>query len=308
MRNRFDQFAKLVTREALAPGGAVETDAEVSPDAKRIDIWFTPDPALAPLGILGRIARAACTVEPFHRAPDGRELMDCICKHHLFRCMLAERASRPQLPTQWILSSGRPSSALSGLCFRRSRQWGAGVYHGPPLTHTNLIVIRELPVHRDTLLVRLMGAGRTLRRAIAEIRALPEDALERILALPVLLRLRLEVPVNPVRRTKEDEEFLMSTQDVVEKYLANVRSEGRREALDEGRREALVESLLAIYRARFRHAPRAVITSIQGMRDLTVLRQWRDIIVTGSAEEIAAALGVSSGPETPRRRRPTKKH
>src|SRR5271170_4289033 len=64
MRNRFDQFAKLMTREGYAPAGAVETDAEVSPDAARIDVWFTPNPALrastlAHLGLLGRLARTA---------------------------------------------------------------------------------------------------------------------------------------------------------------------------------------------------------------------------------------------------------
>ncbi len=46
MRSRFDQFAKQMIREGFAPGGAVETDAEVSPDARRIDVWFTPNPAL----------------------------------------------------------------------------------------------------------------------------------------------------------------------------------------------------------------------------------------------------------------------
>ena len=45
MRSRFDQFAKHMLREALAPAGLVETDAEVSPDAQRVDVWFVPDPA-----------------------------------------------------------------------------------------------------------------------------------------------------------------------------------------------------------------------------------------------------------------------
>src|ERR1700744_5017071 len=100
----------------MAPGGGaragvVETDAEVSPDAARIDVWFTPDPtraaaALAPLGLLGRMARTACTLEPFHETPDGEAIMGCLSKHHLFRSLLRRRTPAPPLPLQWIISSG----------------------------------------------------------------------------------------------------------------------------------------------------------------------------------------------------------
>ena len=55
----------------------------------------------------------------------------------------------------------------------------------PPLHCTRLVVVSELPVTRDTLLVRLLGAGSTLKHAIAELQALPAEAPERRLALPV---------------------------------------------------------------------------------------------------------------------------
>jgi hypothetical protein len=134
MRNRFDQFGKQMVRDGFAAAGIVETDAEVSPDARRIDLWFTPDPTLASglsrLGLLGRIAKRACTIEPFHATPGGDEVMGCVCKNHLFRELLARRDPSPPLPMQWIISSGRPSAALSGLAFRPSRRWGVGIYDG----------------------------------------------------------------------------------------------------------------------------------------------------------------------------------
>jgi hypothetical protein len=43
------------------------------------------------------------------------------------------------------------------------------------LHYTRLVVVSELPVTRDTLLVRLLGAGSTLKHAIAELQALPAD-------------------------------------------------------------------------------------------------------------------------------------
>lgn len=75
--NSFDQFAKRLAREGLSPAGCVETEAEVTPNALRIDVWFipyagrAPRKALAPLGLLGRMARTSCTIEPFHRMPSA---------------------------------------------------------------------------------------------------------------------------------------------------------------------------------------------------------------------------------------------
>lgn len=72
-----------------------------------------------------------------------------------------------------------------------------GIYESPPLHCTRLVVVSELPVARDSLLVRLLGAGSVLKHAIAELQALPADAPERRLALPVLLRLTLDRADRP---------------------------------------------------------------------------------------------------------------
>jgi hypothetical protein len=115
VHNRFDQLVKRLARKALSPAGHVETDAEVSPDALRIDVWFLPDAArvrrvLAPLGLLGRICRRACTLEPFHRTPSGERAADCMMKHRFFCRELRRRKPRPPTPTQW--RSSRPGGRL----------------------------------------------------------------------------------------------------------------------------------------------------------------------------------------------------
>jgi hypothetical protein len=81
--------------------------------------------------------------------------------------------------------------------------WPPGIYEGPPLLWTRLVVVNELPVARDTLLVRLLGAGSVLKQAIAELKALQAEAPERALALPILLRLRL-TGLAPVSWTPAD--------------------------------------------------------------------------------------------------------
>jgi len=80
------------------------------------------------------------------------------------------------------------------------------------------VVANELPVARDTLLIRLLGAGAVLKQAIAELKELQAEAPERTLALPILLRLRLTVPSDPAKQTTDDQEFLMDTQDIVDTW------------------------------------------------------------------------------------------
>jgi hypothetical protein len=106
-----------------------------------------------------------------------------------------------------------------------------------------LVVVNELPVVRDTLLVRLLGAGSVLKHAISELQALPAEAPERTLALPVLLRLRLTVPTDPAQQTRDDQEFLMDTQDIVETW--------RREAIQEGLEQGERKLLLRLLQRRF---------------------------------------------------------
>jgi hypothetical protein len=243
MRTPFDQFGKQMVRAATESRGAVETDAEVPADTRRIDLWFMPDEARAQvvddLGWLGRMTSGSSTFEFFHNTPSGDELAACLIKHGQFRHFLLQRKIPPPVPTQWVISSGRPDSGIKGLWLRPMTGWPAGFYEGPPLLWTRLVVVNELPVMRDTLLLRLLGAGSVLKQAIAELQALPAETPERMLALPVLVRLRLAVSTDPAKQTSDDEEFLMNTQDVVETW----RQEAIQEGLEQGERKLLLRQL-----------------------------------------------------------------
>jgi len=282
MSTRFDKFGKQMIYKALSGGGPVETDAEVPVDTRRIDLWFMPDPARggdrSHLGLLGRLTDAACTMEFYHCTPDGDELAGCMIKHGNFRHFLSLRSPELPIPIQWVISSGRPESGIKGLCFHAAPGWPSGIYGGPSLLWTWLVVVSELPVERDSLLLRLLGAGRVLQRAIAEVKELPPDAPERTLALPILVRLRLEVPVDPKARTNDDKEFLMETQDIVENW--------RREAV----REGTARSVIDVYEARFGVIAPEFRAIIEETHDETTLRAWLRVVGTRSAEEIAAAL------------------
>ena len=294
MRTPFDQFGKQMVRTALETHGAVETDAEVPADTRRIDLWFIPDPARGSmpdhLGLLGRIAGGPSTLELFHNTPGGDELAACLIKHGEFRHFLTERKTPPPVPTQWVISSGRPDSGIDGLWLRPFAGWPSGIYEGPPLLWTRLVVVNELPVARDTLLVRLLGAGAVLKQAIAELKELPAEAPERTLALPVLLRLRLTVPSDPAKRTTDDQEFLMDTQDIVETWRREAIQEGVQKGLKQGVTEGVAHALVEVYEARFGTMPEDLRAVVKDTDDEPTLVAWLRLAGTRSADELGAAI------------------
>ena len=290
MRTRFDQFGKQMVRSAVASHGSVETDAEVPADTRRIDLWFMPDPACEPvpgyLGLLGRIIAGPSTLEFFHNTPSGDDLADCLIKHGQFRHYLSLRKPPPPIPTQWVISSGRPNGGIEGLRLHRLEGWPPGIYEGPPLLWTRVVVVSELPPGRDTLLLRLLGADRVLNQAIAELKALEVDAPERTLALPILLRLRVAIPTDPTQQTSDDQEFLMHTQDIVETW----RQEAVREGIEQGIEQGIARSLIDVYEARFGAMPEELRAVIENTHDEPTLRAWLKLAGTRGADEIAAAI------------------
>jgi uncharacterized protein DUF4351 len=246
MRMRYDWIDKQMAREFFE-GWLLETDAEVPSETRRIDFWATPPEAGASLpdhlGLMARIGRGAVTFEFFHNTPSGEELRMCLIKHGEFRHYLSRRKTLPPLPILWVISSGRPDTGIEGLGFRPITGGTRGIYESPPLQYTRLVVVSELPVTRDTLLLRLMGAGSVLKQAMAELIALPAEAPERRIVLPILLRSRLDVPTDPAQQTSEDQEFLMDTQDVVETWRREAIQEGVKQGLEEGVKQGLEEGV-----------------------------------------------------------------
>jgi hypothetical protein len=255
MRMRYDRFGKQMIREALEGLCFVETDAEVPASSRHIDLWITPREAdTSPpdhLGLLGRIATSSVTMELFHNTPGGDELHVCMIKHGEFWHFLSRQKTLPPLPIQWVISSGRPEAGIKGLALRPMPGGLRGIYESPPLYYTRLVVVSELPVTRDTLLVRVLGAGSTLRQAIAELQALPAEAPERRLVLPILVRFRLTVPTDPAQQTSDDQEFLMDTQDIVEIWRREAIEEGVEQGLKQGVEQGERKLLLRQLRRRF---------------------------------------------------------
>jgi hypothetical protein len=294
MRNRFDQLAKQIGREALGPSGITVVHDEISPNAHHADIRHEPHPARgaerARLGLLGRIAAVLCLIEIFGHAPEPEEFRPCVGKHIAFWEERARKARARQkqqkqgkpaafvAPFLWIIAAGEPTSILVKLKIEPAPGWPQGVYFfGDDIFRVGLVVASALPRDRSTLLVRLMAAGPLLPQAIEDLAALPADAHERAVAEQILLNLQHALGKKP-SHTPEEQEFIVTMQNTWEK----AREEGHKEGRREGRKEGELNLLLRLLRARFGELPATTVARVEAA-DVAALERWGERVLTAQS-------------------------
>ncbi|XXX75411.1 hypothetical protein WMF30_47960 [Sorangium sp. So ce134] len=78
-----------------------------------------------------------------------------------------------------------------------------------------------------TLLLRLLGSGRLLREALADLAALPDDAWEKSIAKPLLVHFRLGGQEPAIDEYEVSAEIRAWFEDYEKKLRAEERKEGR---------------------------------------------------------------------------------
>ena len=77
MQNPYDQLAKQIGEEALAPFGTTVVHDEISPEIQYADLRHEPAPARAAdrqqLGLLGQIASILCLIRCVRARPRGAD-------------------------------------------------------------------------------------------------------------------------------------------------------------------------------------------------------------------------------------------
>lgn len=312
MRTRFDQLAKGILEKALSTAGEVRTQEEIPGEVLAADVWFQPAAgnaaARAQLGLLGRIAATSCLIEPFHTTPGAGPVLDCVSKQLALRRNLVREARKsngdaPVMPRLWLISVGRPRSVLSGLRFEPLSGWPPGIWQGPPLLRMYVVVLRDLPVTRATLPLRLLGAGRGFFRAVQELRDLPRDAWEVETLFPMLLAYRVQIFQDPEEPSEVDMSYAKQLLDIYDEWERRMQKQGEergeergeKKGREEGVEQGMRESIEACYRARFGDFPAELRAVVTAMTDVATLRRWVALCATAPAEEIAAAM-LSAGP------------
>ena len=292
MRERFDILAKQIISTALESAGRVEAERQVVGPAQSVDIWFRPDPALAAnltaAGLLGRMGAEPCIIEPFRNTPGLTELQGCIGKQHALAhetALTAKRSSepRPGRPRLWVVSTGRPDTVLQAYDFEPMPDWPTGCYRArPEIWNLHLVVAHELPVTRDTLLMRLLGRGPTFRRAAGELDALPDSAWEKQLVQPLLVAFVVEISQNQ-EVDMEAREYLREVRARYAEWEKRVRREGREEGRAEGEELGRLEGerilLRKLLTRRFGDLPTAILARLDQATS-EQLELWGERVLT----------------------------
>ncbi|XXT21134.1 hypothetical protein WME94_06130 [Sorangium sp. So ce429] len=311
MHNRSDQFAKSLLRDGLSLVSAAETEVEVLAATQKIDVYSVPDPAReterAGMGLLGELAAEPSLFEPFRSTPSLRQVRRCLRKQLTWHHELERRARSAagavvpdedadaplqpavDFPALVVISPGRPETVLDAY---RCEPVQAGVYHAVPGLVMRVVVLAELPRTRATLLLRLLGSGRILREALADLAALPDDAWEKSIARPLLVHFRLGT--QEPATDKEDDvsaEIRAWFEEYERKLRAEERKEGRTEGRTEGRAEEAARAVLTALRVRGIAVPDAARERILAEKDPETLERWHErAIVAASLAEVLDGL------------------
>jgi hypothetical protein len=272
----------------------------------------------ARLGPLARVSEEACMLEPFHQAPGLQEVRACIRKQYNLAhwqeqeargaqkakaAQESEAAQEPgtataegAFPRLWIISAGRPETVLARYEMRRmdtDREgdgdggdgdgdgWLQGFWQAADGHALHVVVLRELPETLDTLLLRLLGAGRTHKRAVMELGALPRDSWQYELAMPLLLAFRIQVPPGLYDDSEDDMKYTETLERLYAEWEQRVRERGLK---------ALRNSVINLYQARFGSMPEDLRVALTRIMDEERLEALVTVTGTRTPEDVTTAF------------------
>jgi hypothetical protein len=185
-----------------------------------------------------------------------------------------------------------------------------------------LVVVEELPTGSDTLWLRLLGKGKTQRRAIAELlaRLRQEPLADATMQLVASWRDNLPPPHDQLPEEQEQMENWQKAYERWEKRVktqawlegkaegeakgraegeAKGRAEGEAKGRAEGEAKGRAEAVVMLLESRGLRVTKAQATQILACTDLTKLDRW--LVGAMTTESTAALLGTATKARRPRR-------
>ena len=273
----------------------VDTEREVASQKQAIDLVVTPnsDPPGDPgLSLLHRMsAQGISMFELFYNTPGLGDIDACVRKQLVYHQSLILHAGRekrdpPEKPILWILSSGKPETVLAHYEARPMPGWPPGFWLTRSADALRLVAINQLPTTRDTLIVRLLGRGPTLRDAIDELYRLPDGCIEQRLAMPVLLDFPAHLPQTFFQ--EDDLDYLQQIHTRYDEWKQRAEQEGlrkgRRQGERRGKRQGKQELLLRLLAIRFSPLPEDVVEQIHRAKPRQ-LEIWAERVLTAESLE-----------------------
>jgi hypothetical protein len=299
-RQSHDQFAKEYLEELLTPLGTIKKSEKVKSEIQEIDVWFEPfsdqNQENLPLGLLGKMAKTQCLIEPFRNPPSEIEIRSCLLKLYAVHGDVVRKAKREnrniaesELPILWILTPTFSSRMIAGLGANEILEdWVQGVYFLPNILKTAIVAIHQLPVNEDTLWLRVLGKGGTQKRAVEELTELPENNPFRENLLEILAdwRKNLELRDN---LSKEQEEVIMNLSPAYLQQIEDWKQEGKQE----GKLEAELYFITSLLEGRFGSLDAELSGLVAKIANIPISERTRLLLSLGnlSREELLQRLG-----------------
>ena len=136
-----DQYAKEYLAHLLADVADVQLGYEVLASARRVDVYVAPkvtaqEADYQALGVLGRMTRQVCLLEPFYNQPNSEDVCQCLGKLFATQHRLQRRQeqlklppwSTRELPCLWILTPTASVALLAEFGGQVQADWGDGIY------------------------------------------------------------------------------------------------------------------------------------------------------------------------------------
>jgi hypothetical protein len=260
-----DQFAKQFLTALLEPlGGQVKTNYEIHTQRRYVDLYFLPNAVtdeswFQKLGLLGRMVRHACLLEPFRNSPTSGEVRNCLSKLFAVHSELQNDQTRQnqkpltenELPNLWLLATTVYQPLLKRFEARTYlSEWGEGIYFLAEGFKAAIIDIQALPLTPETLFLRMLGKGITQKQAIKEILMFPFDNLLRQQVLELLVDYHFSLKTKETK-TPDDEEWLMHLSAAYLKWREETLQQGIQQGINQGidqgirqERRRFIENLL----------------------------------------------------------------
>lgn len=185
------QLAPALLGGALSQLGTLEVNKRIEPEPGEhliLSLWFKPGPPPAPLpGYLALVAAMSPRPTAFEipaETVDDEVFYHCHWTHLEWYRLLRQRGELEEtgsLPPLWIICRDATPRILESDYFglRRKPGWLPGFYESSPGMRHTLVVLKELPLERQTALLHLLGSAAQRGRALAWIHDLPEADADR---------------------------------------------------------------------------------------------------------------------------------
>lgn len=109
----------------------------------------------------------------------------------------------------WILASSASENLLNGFGgILSSEDWGSGVYFLSPSLRTAIIAINQLSLTEETLLLRILGKGKTQEHASSEVIAFDSRDPRRSAILRLLTNWKISIEITG--QIEAEEELMMA--------------------------------------------------------------------------------------------------